>query len=482
MSDNISTEDSGSSRVSRISKAELDAIKNGTANSSKSVLAEQSSAGNQKVSKISKAELDAIKAGAEQSSTEIANKSTGKVEPENKQAASDAPKSQMDEARAYLMSLLGGKSKDSDDESEDATNTSDKASSSEPLVEVPEEQAEDNSQNEESSNDNHAVEDLKAEENSKPQTDENQEPQEEAVQDGQALETEMENLLDVGDEARREASKKVPSTKDIVSSPDELEITENDGKYTSNLDFTKNMSVRRHKLPLPKLPFIILGISVVLVALIVSIIMVVQYNKPPEPVTIVSVKLNASVIDAGYVGEEVDLRGLYIECRYSDGTHERIYDVDDYIKSYSAHFDQNGVILQEGHISSYDNGVIYFEYEGNQVSLKANTYKMEVASIESVTLSKNNFVVGNVISYSDILVLVEFEKLGTKVLSIAEMQDNLICELEGVNLESNTEGFIIPSSYTAGTRSLLFKYMFEGEAFEYSLITITLDLPVEDIE
>ncbi|MBQ9790552.1 MAG: hypothetical protein IJW24_03055, partial [Clostridia bacterium] len=107
---------------------------------------------------------------------------------------------------------------------------------------------------------------------------------------------------------KTEAQKVVPSVKDLKCVTDDLVITPDDGTYTSNLDFTKNMSIMKTKLPLPKLPFIIAGGVALLVGLIVGIIFIVEATRPPEPVVLTSAKLNVESIDAGFVGDELDLR------------------------------------------------------------------------------------------------------------------------------------------------------------------------------
>ena len=271
-------------------------------------------------------------------------------------------------------------------------------------------------------------------------------------------------LLEISDEVKQEAQKVVPSAKDIVSVTDDLVVTKENGSYTSNLDFTRNLSVRRYKIPLPKWPFIMFGGFAILAALIVSIFFIIEQNKPAAPVVLVSTNLNVSVIDAGFIGENLDLRGVVIECKYSDGSIKKVYNAKDYLVSTSAHFDSKGKIISVGTVEDSNNGVVVFVYEGNTMELKTNTYRETVREISDVRLESTTLYIGNMIKYEDLLVFVKYEKLGDKLLTLDECNDNLIAYIEGVQLEATVDGFIIPSSFTAGPRSLVFEY--KGATFE----------------
>ena len=267
-----------------------------------------------------------------------------------------------------------------------------------------------------------------------------------------------------------EAQKVIPSAKDIESTPDDLVIDETNGTYTSNLDFVKNTDVRRVSVPVPKWPFFVCGGIALLTILIVSIVFIINQNKPEAPVVLTKATLNVSIIDAGYVGEKMDLRGVYFECEYSDGTKTKVFDIEQYITEASAHFNAEGYVVAPNN-GPY--GYVKFVYSGQEMMLRTKTYAYAFSKIESVQIERQEFVAGEEIDYGDLIVTVLDSNLGLKVLSISEMMESLKAYLDGTMLDSNATGFVIPAGTEDGTFALQFEFL----NLESSQISITVTQP-----
>ncbi len=271
------------------------------------------------------------------------------------------------------------------------------------------------------------------------------------------LEFKTENPKDA--EAKQsELSKKVPVITNLVSTKEEVVFTENDGTYTSNLDFTKNLSVRKTKLPLPKLPFILAGCATLIAALVGGVMFIVEKTRPPEPVVIVSATLNATTFDAGFVGDDIDFRGLFIDCEYSDGTTKRIYDVENYLVGTSEHF-VDGKVMFEGKMFDGTNGYLEFVYDGITMRANTNTYAPEILRISDVQMEKLEFEANEIIKFADLLVFVEYhDNLGQRLLTDSDCKNYLTVTLDGVELSKSTNGFVITDSISAGEHKLVFAF------------------------
>ncbi|MBQ9790181.1 MAG: hypothetical protein IJW24_01120, partial [Clostridia bacterium] len=174
----------------------------------------------------------------------------------------------------------------------------------------------------------------------------------------------------------------------------------------------------------------------------------------------------------------LDLRGVIIECKYSDGTEKLIYDVEKYITEVSSEFvDPN---LTDGKAEFFvaaasQSGYVKFMCEGQTLNLVAKTYAETVTGIAEVRMEKTVFDASDTIKYGDILVFVAYDKLGNKLLSETEIMNNVRAFLGGVRLEENpTEGYLLPSAIASGENVLEFVYVLNGNEYSFE-VAVTIN-------
>jgi len=269
------------------------------------------------------------------------------------------------------------------------------------------------------------------------------------------IDNSLENGVDTF-EVEQEYQDKIDA-RDAALHLDELEISQENGSYTSTLDFTKNMSIRKHKLPIPKWPFIIVGAIVLLIISITAVVAVLNNMKPDDPITVISTSLNVDTINAGYVGETLDLRGVYIETIYSDGRVSREYDIEKYITNKSTQFNSSYKI-----IAASDMSYVEFTYNETVLRLTAKTFNYVVNGFSDVQLEKYTFSSGEKIYFSDLLIMISYGDLGNKVLSVNEIKSNIKITLGGSFLSTQADGFIVTNGLATGPNELLFTYNYNG--------------------
>lgn len=171
------------------------------------------------------------------------------------------------------------------------------------------------------------------------------------------------------------------------------------GEYKKNLDFSVNTSIKRFKLKPPKKPFIIAGLSVLGAAIIAIIIVAIVFTRPPAPVTLASINISQEYTNQ-YVGESVDIRGLYINCTYSDGSTKKIKVTEDMIAGRSPN------ISQSNFISSFNSDTyVYFKYGGKQTKLNIRLTDIDPTSM-SASFLQLNICAGDTLYFDNILVLI----------------------------------------------------------------------------
>ena len=241
-----------------------------------------------------------------------------------------------------------------------------------------------------------------------------------------------------------------------VVSSDPVEYDDTNGSYTSNLDFTKNMSVKRYNLPKPKWP-LFLGLGLVAcVAVFVAVYYLVVLKPKPEVVVLSNVKFNVESIDSGYVGDDLDLRGVCFECTYSNGRVSRIYDIEGYITGLSDEFDSHHKVVSAG-----DNGYVDFVYQGNNLRLLTVTHDYVISGITVRIGPESSFQVGDTLSFENVLGFVSYEGRGQRLMSMDEilsLNAKLVFLSQEYEITKNTDGFVIPNVVGEGEAQIVFRY------------------------
>lgn len=274
------------------------------------------------------------------------------------------------------------------------------------------------------------------------------------TQDEQTVKDETEGTTGFDELANQDTYVDKISATDAVLHKDELEVTEENGEYQENLDFTKNKTVKKHKLPLPKWAFYTMGGVLALIIIIVSISLWLANRPKEEVVYLSSVKLNVQQIDNNYVGESLDLTGIYFICTYSNGNVEYIYDVENYIELTSVHFDSGKNIVASGDAS------IGFSYNEKKMNLTVKAYDRAVTEVSRVLIENNTIQAGSTLKYDNILFFVyhgENGIHGERLLTSDEIKNNVRLMING-EVASNIDGFIIPASTSKGTLTITFIY------------------------
>lgn len=266
------------------------------------------------------------------------------------------------------------------------------------------------------------------------------------------------NLILIGeaedeDQDTETLSVSVSKNHNTIVSSEPVEYDDTNGAYTSNLDFTKNMSVSRYNLPKPKWPiFVSLGL-IACIAVFVAVYYLIVLKPKPEVVVLSEVKFNVESVDSGYVGDSLDLRGVYIECTYSNGKVVKVYDIDGYITGASEEFDNNYKVVSAG-----DNGYVDFEYQGKAIRLSTVTHEY-IQTALSIRIGQSNvFSVGNILTFNNILGFITYEGRGQRMMTDDEVKSlNAVLEInnEEYAMTKTTTGFVIPYD-NVGDAKILF--------------------------
>lgn len=240
------------------------------------------------------------------------------------------------------------------------------------------------------------------------------------------------------------------------------------GEYKKSLDFSINLDIKHFKVKPPKKPIIISLICVFLALITAGVITFFVLRKPPEPPHLVSAKLSQQTTHQ-YVGDKVDLRGLYIEELWSDKSKQIIAISNGMISSKSSNIDENLKIL-----SNSSNTYIEFTYNGETQRLVIVLNEMSIAQIESIEVYQDSLVEGSVLKFENILVLAKIvdtngQLIGTKRLSASDAT----FEIEGVTLEKTSAGVIL-SNVSSGSVTLKITFVEKDNTFTKN-VTITID-------
>lgn len=240
------------------------------------------------------------------------------------------------------------------------------------------------------------------------------------------------------------------------------------GEYKKSLDFSINLDIKHFKVKPPKKPIIISLICVFLALITAGVITFFVLRKPPEPPHLVSAKLSQQTTHQ-YVGDKVDLRGLYIEELWSDKSKQIIAISNGMISSKSSNIDENLKIL-----SNSSNTYIEFTYNGETQRLVIVLNEMSIAQIESIEVYQDSLVEGSVLKFENILVLAKIvdtngQLIGTKRLSASDAT----FEIEGVTLEKTSAGVIL-SNVSSGSVTLKITFVEKDNTFIKN-VTITID-------
>lgn len=240
------------------------------------------------------------------------------------------------------------------------------------------------------------------------------------------------------------------------------------GEYKKSLDFSINLDIKHFKVKPPKKPIIISLICVFLALITAGVITFFVLRKPPEPPHLVSAKLSQQTTHQ-YVGDKVDLRGLYIEELWSDKSKQIIAINNGMISSKSSNIDENLKIL-----SNSSNTYIEFTYNGETQRLVIVLNEMSIAQIESIEVYQDSLVEGSVLKFENILVLAKIvdtngQLIGTKRLSASDAT----FEIEGVTLEKTSAGVIL-SNVSSGSVTLKITFVEKDNTFTKN-VTITID-------
>lgn len=240
------------------------------------------------------------------------------------------------------------------------------------------------------------------------------------------------------------------------------------GEYKKSLDFSINLDIKHFKVKPPKKPIIISLICVFLALITAGVITFFVLRKPPEPPHLVSAKLSQQTTHQ-YVGDKVDLRGLYIEELWSDKSKQIIAINNGMISSKSSNIDENLKIL-----SNSSNTYIEFTYNGETQRLVIVLNEMSIAQIESIEVYQDSLIEGSVLKFENILVLAKIvdtngQLIGTKRLSASDAT----FEIEGVALEKTSAGVIL-SNVSSGSVTLKITFVEKDNTFTKN-VTITID-------
>lgn len=280
-----------------------------------------------------------------------------------------------------------------------------------------------------------------------------------------AVKEAMKNEQNSGEQKR-------PSISEIVSSinkkdnPQESEA-DGEGVYDKNLDFERVTDIKKYKLPLPKLPFILAACFMFLIALGVGIGFIISNNKKNQ-VYIVDTVLNVREITGGFIGDTVNLDGVYITTTYSNGKQKVINDITSYITDTSSTIYEDTLIIKAANKSSW----IMFNADGKRLTLTVKTLDNSISEIADIRLTVDKVALNSELKFDQILVQVTCSEYGTKILTLDEIKNNLKILYNDISLTKTNDGFLIGSldSDVVNKHELTFRYTENGKSIEKQII------------
>lgn len=237
------------------------------------------------------------------------------------------------------------------------------------------------------------------------------------------------------------------------------------GDYRKNLDFSINKDIKRFRIKPPKKPFIIASIITAVILILATVLTIVIINRPPEAVVLSSIRLSQKTTYQ-YVGDDLDLRGLYIEKVFSDKHVETIKVTSDMISSTSENIDGTLKIA-----SMNDNTFVKFSYQGYSDTLTVVLTNPTISRLYSADIYQSEISKDGVIEYDHIVILataidpVSGDILGYKridskeaIYSFESLNKTLVNGQSGVQMDGETVGTVI----------LTITYKIDGNTFSIS--------------
>lgn len=231
------------------------------------------------------------------------------------------------------------------------------------------------------------------------------------------------------------------------------------GEYKKSLDFSINQDIKRFRMKPPKKPIIIslVLLFVMIIAAVATTIIILK--KPPEPAYLVSAKISQTTTYQ-FVGETVDLRGLYIQEVYSDGSTKSVVVDKSMISKKSDNINDNLLIASN---NSYT--YIEFSHNGKSQVLQISLNERIVSSINSVEIYQEGITNGSVLKFDNILILANVRNSANEQIGIKRiLAKDVSFEVEGVALEKTTDGVKI-EGLTPGTIMLKISYTENNSTF-----------------
>lgn len=240
------------------------------------------------------------------------------------------------------------------------------------------------------------------------------------------------------------------------------------GEYKKSLDFSINQDIKRFRMKPPKKAIIItlVLLFVMIVAGVVTSVAILK--KPPEPAVLVQSKISQT-ITYQFVGETVDLRGIYIEEIYSDGTTKTILVNNSMISKKSENINDSLQIVSN---NSYT--FIEFLHNGKAQVLRINLSEKIISAITSVEVYQDGLTNGEVLKFDNILILASVKNsenvyIGTKRILAKDVK----YFIEGVGELEKTNDGVVLNSLSSGEISLKISFEENGKSFEK---TINIDI------
>ena len=250
------------------------------------------------------------------------------------------------------------------------------------------------------------------------------------------------------------------------------------GDYKKNLDFTVNKDIKHFRIKPRKKVFVIASLIVILLAGLGVALTFLLLNRPAPPVRLVSMRLSQTTTYQ-YVGEKVDLRGLYVQARYSNGSIKTIPVTEQMIASTSPNINAFNVISSAS--GSPNVAKVSFEYNGTKIEqdLTIILTQTSIKQISSVQIYQEEISTTSLLKFDNILILANvvdslsgehletkriFAKDATYFINAIDQETGSPIQIElektneGVKLDKAQAGTtVLTISYQVGDKTLTYK-------------------------
>ena len=393
---------------------------------------------NDKMEKYIRYSKDSNEASTNQSSNDV--ETTSEISEENQTQAPSLFASMLDDLNS--IELIKRTSKDSHEASTDnASNTENQIPSEKEhgLFGMPDEKIVDTAQ---IPSDNSAA--IKAEEEAPKTTKVD-------MSEIKALQAEMKQEKEGGATPKR-------SIKDIVNAINHKgevpNAIDDEGEYDEKLDFERVTDVKKFKLPVRKLPIILTLVFILLAGAGFLLFNHIMENKKNQ-VYLSNVSLNIGEIFGGYVGDTINLDGVYIVETYSDGSKKTITNIKPYISSVTSTIDLATLKVKKESPSSG----IFFKVGEKTLNLTTITLDKKPTAISEIKLVNESYSIGSEIKFDQMLIKVDMGDRGEKLLTVEEIENNLTIIHDGEALSKSETGFLITNFVSVGNNvKFTFRY------------------------